>query len=499
MMIYSKNSSVLESMKIMLIGLFIISINGCGGGSQIAVGSISESNFAQITINDDAITWGFSATVQSGKFANGDTWVVGPVTLIDITPRYNGNNNGFEVNPVNTILQGFDIRINSFSPSLVPSLPYKAVPGQSIVKVVSVDASNISCRPCIQSAAVLTVLSEPPPNDGANIFRPPYFGTDKPLYSTDNINYSLLPNYSEINSAITFSQVASQYSTVQLDHKIGWLGRPLHPIESMPDYGSAIAKKNTEAALAIMLQGTKIEKSQAVINYVNNGIDIYHMAVEGVTWPAAGGHGEGRKLPAIMAAVLLENNAMKNMLTNIESATFGETSGVVYSATADNGNGKVLFGQETRTELEYWRTAVFDTGSRTAIDPYNQIDGGPISYGSRYQVCCLSIVWENIVTALELMPLLKPVFNFPNLKIYTDRWMASGFHTQPDTCAPATGTANFDSDYGVVFGPDGSGGCIQDLDSSDGIGRFPQLHSTSAGLGSYGSAFATEMKAKYLP
>lgn len=530
MKIFYSHTNNLYLCRVIIMAFIILFINGCGGGGDDG-GNQPGNSLATAVISDGSISWKFSSPVQSGNFANGDYWVVGPVTITAITPEFNGNNNGFEVNPVDTTLQGFDDRINSFSASLIPSLPYDAMPGQSIVKVVSVDPTDIGCRPCVQSASVLTVLSEPPPNDGANIFRPPYFGTDKPLYSTDDINYSLLPNYVATSSALSFSQVELQYRNVQLDHKTGFTARFMHPIDSMPDYGSGIAKRNTEAALALMLQGSNGNKSQAVINYINNGIDIYHMMKGGTTWPTNGGHAEGRKLPAIFAAVLLENQSMITDLTNVSSSTFGETNGVIFSSTADSSNGKVLWGQLVNTEIKYWEMLVLDKGARTYRDPYQQIDGGRMGVlgDTGYQLCCTSIVWENIVTALELMPSLKPVFNFPNLKIYTDRWMTTGYHTQPDNCAPPTGfclggnnagasctTANsssqcsgagascdiassYSTDYGVTYGPDGSGDCIPDLDSSDGIGRLPQLHGTSAGLGSYGSAFAAEMKAKYLP
>ena len=528
--------------------LFVFAVfllHGCGGGSDSNVSNISpavsgtnQSEPLEITpgtivstsvITDGSVSWEFSASVQTGKFANGDYWIVGPVTITAITPGFNGQKNGFEVNPVDTKLQGFDSRINSFTPSLVPSLPYDAVPGESIVKVVSVDASG--CRPCIQSASVLTILSSAPPNNGANVFRPPYVGTDKPLYLVDDINLSLLPNYVGTNNAVSFDTVASQYRNVQLDHKTGWTVRYMHPVESMPDYGSDIARRNTEAALALMLNGTSVEKAQAVINYVNYGIDIYHMVKVGTRWPANGGHGEGRKLPAVMAAVLLESTEMKSYLSSVASSTFGETNGVYFSTLADMGNGKVLWGQINDSEKLYWDRLVLEKGSKTIKDPYGEIDGGVIRLVGvgGYQYCCTSIVWENIITALELMPSLKPIFNFPNLKVYTDRWMASGYHTQPDSCAPATGlcsggtnagaactTANvttqctgtgatcdiassYPADYKVTYGPDGSGGCIQDLDSSDGIGRFPQLHGTYAGTGYYGSAFAREMQKAYRP
>ena len=55
------------------------------------------------------ITWYFSEPVQYGQFANGDYWVIGPVTITNITPEFNGINHGWEVNPGYSGPQGFDI------------------------------------------------------------------------------------------------------------------------------------------------------------------------------------------------------------------------------------------------------------------------------------------------------------------------------------------------------------------------------------------------------
>lgn len=496
----------IRNLRLMMSVYIMLLITGCGGGGgssgaeDIVIAAGNENISLSVNaITDGNISWDFSSSVQSGKFANGDYWVVGPVTITAITPSYNGQNNGFEVNPSDPVIQGFDTRIAAFTPSVIPVLPFEAQPGHSVVKAVSANTSDVYCNPCIQSVSVLTVLSEPPPNNGLTVFRPPYHGTNKPLYSTDNINFSLLPNYQATANALDFSLVAEQYRPLQLDHKAGWTGRALHPADSMPDYGAAIASRNAEAAVTLMLQGSNSEKKQAVINYVNYGIDVYHMMKSGMKWYANGGHGEGRKLPAIMAAVLLENNVMKNDLANIDPSTFGETSGVYFSAIADGGAGQFLWGQETATtERHYWEMMVFNNGGKMYKDPYGQIDGGRLDGNSSYQQCCTTAVWESIVTALELMPSLKNVFNFPGLKIYTDRWASTGFFTQPDTCAPPSDPANFDSDYGVTFGPDGSGGCIPDLDNSDGIGRFPQTHGTKNDT-YYGSSFVREMKIAYLP
>jgi len=157
---------------------------------------------------------------------------VGPVTIESISPDFNGSNHGFEVNPSEIANQGFDSRIASFVAGNVPALPYSANPGESIVKAESV--SSGSCRPCIQSASVLTILGSVPPENGAKTFRPAYFGTDKTLHFVDDLQLSLLPNLEPTANAVSFSTVETQYSQVQLDHKKGWVGRPLHPINSLP-------------------------------------------------------------------------------------------------------------------------------------------------------------------------------------------------------------------------------------------------------------------------
>lgn len=85
----------------------------------------------------------------------------------------------------------------------MPSLPYTARPGDSILKVISLQKPNDDCdadstRSCLLTAAVLTVLGEVPPDNGATVLRPPYFGTDKPLFSTVDMdaNLGILPRLS---------------------------------------------------------------------------------------------------------------------------------------------------------------------------------------------------------------------------------------------------------------------------------------------------------------
>ena len=43
--------------------------------------------FAATSVSQYGITWTFSADRPTGQFVNGDWWVVGPVTITNITPR----------------------------------------------------------------------------------------------------------------------------------------------------------------------------------------------------------------------------------------------------------------------------------------------------------------------------------------------------------------------------------------------------------------------------
>jgi hypothetical protein len=137
----------------------------------------------QSSVSQWGITWTFDRAYEIGQFANGDYWVKGPVTITGMSPAFDGSHHGWEVNPVpQPMTQGFDSRVGSYSASLVPALPYTAQAGQSIVKGLSIDITQTSCRPCLKTAAVLTVVAAMPPDSGRAVFRPPYVGTEKPYY-----------------------------------------------------------------------------------------------------------------------------------------------------------------------------------------------------------------------------------------------------------------------------------------------------------------------------
>ena len=462
------------------------------------------------SISQYGITWTFDRAYTYGTYANGDYWVVGPVTLVSITPAYSGGLNGWEVNPLSDLKQGFDARPDlqtpypppvQFDPTLVPTLPYTAQPGQSIVKVISNGTAFCSVD-CLKTAAVLTVVGSIPANDGQTLFRPPYMGTDKRSFSTTQLRTDLLPSLAPPGAAITLAEVVTKNNRVQFDHEQGDVGWKFRPIDNLPGYGAAVAVNINDGIARLMLNDSLTSKMPALVAMVQGGIDRYFAVLNGQTWPEGGGYNPGRKLSIAFAAVMLDDTGMKNFVTT--TRIFAEDQGV--QPTQD---GHAVFGFNwftTDVERSYWDFVVNPPSTQIEVkDPYGYIDGGS-AVGrdiNAYQQCCLSQPWKGAVLAQHLMPSLRQVWNNPLLIDYVDRYVASGPRAQPDPCAPPDPIdigkpSNQWTRYGVTWGSNGSGGCIQDFNAANGIGRFPTYHNKYPDDQYYVSALVNDLWRTYV-
>jgi hypothetical protein len=512
----------------------------CGGSCPACVTSVTQYG----------ITWTFDKGYRTGVFANGDYWVLGPVTITAISPdliysnvhgsqtcsheahctevsqpylgtypynpsciagkcEYFTARNGWEVNPEydrtanqgSQGFQGFDSRFSAFDGFLVPQLPYTAQPGQSIVKGVSNMTGPCGGFEyvCLNTAAVLTILGSVPPDDGATVFRPPYVGKDKPLYSTKQLRTDLLSQYTRFPEAVSLSWIASRFSKVQMHHEPGNGGRSLAPIDNFQNshrYGPSLGVDNSQAALGLMLDDTKEAKMPALIAYVQTGIDWLYMVKEGKCWCEGGpGIEPGFKIVPVFAATMLDDTSLKAIVRN---ATFPETTYIKYRA--DNPR-QALFGSESYwSEQKYWEYVVkkdtgVDVSTSAYRDPYYFIDGELPEIG--YASCCFPGSWKGSALAVRLMPQMLDAWGDPLLLDYEDRWVNIGYWTQPDPCAPHDGSM---ANYGMTFGPDGNGSCIKDTDPSDGIGRYPQRHSFNKDFATaYTSAAINRMWQLYRP
>ncbi len=438
---------------------------------------------------DHDITFEFADPVRCGQFANGDWWVAPAdhgVVVASISPEAAPGRHGWEVNPESISEQPFDDRISTYREERRPELPYEASPGESLVKAVSVSDDDEDCRPCLQFAAVVTVVADPVPETR---LRPPYFGTEKPLFDVDNLVLDRMPRLdADCCDPSEVSSVARRFRHVQLDHKTNWTGRHMHPIDNLPDYGASIARDNATGILRLMLDDVDYDDPdhlQALINYVQMGVDFFGMVQGGMEWPGNGGHSNGRKLPVLVAGLLLGDPVIQEAAG---TDVYSENHQIFFSPAANDGEGLALFGQDCG-ESGYWQRIRQGSGSRTCADPYGYIDGGGEEIGGAYQNCCTINPWK--YTSLAVMLLRgEDLWDQPEFFEYVDRYVTEGTWAQPDPCAPYDGDPD---NYGVTYGPDPeTDTCIQ------GEGRFTDRHAGMPGSG-YGSGFGDEMWEVFRP
>jgi len=454
------------------------------------------------SVSQYGITWTFSSERPVGQFANGDWWVQGPVTIIDITPAYDSNarDHGWMVNPSSTSAHGFDGEALDFDASLVPTLPYDASAGQSIVKAISI-SGGCNGKTCLQRAAVLTVMGGVPPANGVASFRPPYYGNDKPLFSTDDMdaNLSILPRLSptaEIDaSSPTLAVARDSVNSVQLGHIPDWTGDEIHPIDNfgglVDPYGPDVSNVNVESFLRMLIVkpgDSEADRRQVAVALTQYGIDIYAQRAAGVKWPATGGIDLGFKLPAAFAGLILNSQTVKDTIADSPRDAFAESGQVLPASTTQPG--VPLWGQPTGPESEYW-TDLTDQATRTIVDPYRIIDGGAVP-GQWYQGCCTAQAMKGSALVVRLIPGLSEVWNDDSNLQYSDRWVDQGTWTQPDPCAPVSQGGGPDPSRPdeCVLDPDLAGGSTftsYSCQADKECGRFPELHGSSKDDGSHSS------------
>jgi hypothetical protein len=433
----------------------------------------------------NSIEFVFNKPYVCGQYANGDWWVSpgadSQVEIVSILPEAEDGLSGFQVNPSSRSTQGFDRRVGGYDQALRPSLPLSISGDASVVKAVSVSTVKPNCLPCLQYAAVLTVLAKPAHNSAAQ-FRPGYFGKRKFSFPVDLIWQKSLPRIPASCCAamkeLTFNTLAKRYAGLQLDHLEGWLGRSLHPIDNMPDYGASIATDSSTAILRMLLDDfdttNKLHRS-VLISYMQMSIDLLSMAENGVRWPADGGHGNGRKLPILFGGYIFEDGRFYKALTQ---STFSEDEQVYFSKVTN----KALFGRKCSDEY-YWMQQREDKGPKDCRDPYGYIDGGGQEIGGGYDFCCTAMPWKYTALAVRLLG-VENKWNNNALLEYVDRWVEHGAWANPDPCAGYNGNP---SDYGKMYGEKLPGRCIE------GGGRFVLKHRLNRGGGHYASKFGDRL------
>lgn len=405
------------------------------GGDEDEVFS---DRFESLQISQHGITWTFDQPYTAGRFANGDWWVVGPVTILRISPpsvEVDGRvQHGSMLNPVSAGPQGYDSHAEySYSADanvafeVSPDQPLVLAPGSSLVS--SITADEAGRWPQLDDAAVLTVLAAAPPEGS---FRPPYSGPDKSVaFNADQLDYGLLDNLAPVAQTPALESVADDFQRPWIDHFPDWSTQKMAPANNMPNYGREIATAVGRAALMLHLDFSDEEKETLLIRLVQLGIDNYGVVASGGlnAWAPNGGHDQGRKWPILFAGLMLDDPDMK---------AIGARSGdYLYADGHGPGNPPddyVHFGEDGQTfyvretapgEYHYdcggytaEHVGMPEWGIRYSRDPCT----ANVDWSASYRGCCTANSFLGFVLAARIMNAME-LWNHDALFDYQDRYM----------------------------------------------------------------------------
>jgi cysteine-rich repeat protein len=384
------------------------------------------------TVTHHGITWTFSEPKRVGRFVNGDYYVVGQATIVDIQPLpspTNGRHGSMLNIKPNIQRSGFDSRIQSgrYDSNLRVYPPITLTPGNKLVS--SRSAAEGSTLPCVMrpydtsespvaSVSILTSVEVPQPLDA---FRPSYAQGSTTIYLSRNLRRRILPKLPPVQHVPPLSECE------------GYLQRPWVdsvffsfdvPAEYMASYGRENGYLMSFAGLLLTLDFSAEQKEPLLVYLIQYGLDLYGLVEQGHTgWQAHGGHGSGRKLPIVLAGLMLNQEKMKAV-----QAKFGEDMQTIWvSETPPPGT----YTQSWHTKPE---TAVY--GGHVGIDGESVSPGwGPYEHlapsawkstlGESYRRCCTSVGWVGEMLAARLIPGMQMAWNHPQFFAYVDRWMRS--------------------------------------------------------------------------
>lgn len=327
---------------IVFVALPIILFSACSGGG--GGGGEATAPVALTAVTSNGITWTFAAALLSGTFVTGDPWVLGPVTITKISTDLHApsftpglGQDGSMLNPGVDMYQGYDDRLTSYKAELnagliggrlvSPDNPLMITGPASLVSMISwlhrsaedaepgipeFNGGTHQPRPVTRSGAVLTVLTAIP---AAGSFRPAYSTTDRtPHHTIAELDLTRLASLAPVKPLPDPARLVKDLRGPWFDHVHQYLGAMVHPSQNMPNYGRDMANPLIDAALLLNLDATAVpglDKTALAIPLVQFGLDCAGIADAGGGWPANGGHHLGRKLPILVAGLLLNDRRLQ--------------------------------------------------------------------------------------------------------------------------------------------------------------------------------------------
>ncbi|AKS32310.1 hypothetical protein [Mycolicibacterium goodii] len=417
--------------------LLVGALSGCGSDDDSDVRRASE-------ISQYGITWKFDREYPVGQFVNGDWWVVGPVTVVSVTPgpspappdevtdlgvndwgdtglqdnkeRRNGSMVVMEVGPA----QGYDSRGITYDPNASVTFPYTLDADRSLISSISEvtvpnpvmyadlmwDSEKTSSS-VLKAAAVLTSLSEAPPEDA---FRPTYVGANKEIFRASDLKWDRLrrlPMDAAADSVPSFQEYERYLERPWLDHMNGaWEGQWLWPVENQPAYGREVARIVGTASLLLNTDAPDDRKRRLLYELVQYGIDLHGMVELGAVFDEGGGHTSGRKWPILFAGLMLDD---PSFVPEPRSTVFHEDAQTYY--------GQGWYGQKALWQMVWHHEArqPYQEKPPSAWDDWDRTS-------EEYRVCCTVRSWVGEGLAALLMG-AKADWNHNAFFDTVDDWM----------------------------------------------------------------------------
>ncbi len=385
---------------------------------------------AATSVAHSGITWTFSSDRPTGTFANGEPWVVGPVTVTGITPNpgqsTSGVQHGSMKNPVAGTKNGFTNEADGSN--LLTAVRYDATKNVALNLPLNLAAGDVLAssktgydgRNYMETVCVLTVLASAPP---AGSFRPGPYGSSHPVrFNKSQINWNILKNFAPVTGTPTKAQIEAKLPALPWwEWSENYSGNLLCPWRNMAagndgqgipsTYGREIANKWGEIALWLNLNHPQADKEKVMIQTIQCGIDIASYLKNGGGFYHDGGHKCGRKIPLLIAAVALNDSELLALAKNPD--IFQEDTQTWIVTQSDVGRS-VVSPKETYTQSN---VGMAEWGVRHRYEP-NQDDSRWV--GPAYR----NVVWPSMagpVLAAELMG-LKTQWGHPAIFAYTERY-----------------------------------------------------------------------------
>lgn len=327
----------------------------------LLAGASVDQTSAATSVTQFGITWNFSQDRPTGQYANGDWWVVGPVTITSITPNSvtdgaGWTKNGTMINPAVSPVQGFDSSIRytgaSWNPALNVSPGFTGNPLQiqtaaSVVSTISRNTpGDASTRPQITDAAVLTVVTSAP---AAGAFRPPIVGTDKTSrWNKSDLRFGILQKLAPVAATPALATVERNFERPWFAQMEGSPARYIAPYNNMPEYGRDQAQMLSLGLLSLHLNYTDAQKEKLYIRLVQYGIDIYGSVRGGMVYLDYGGLNAGRKAPLVLAGLALNDSDLLRYADATKHFVFQEDRQTFFVTQADVGRAMLQEASKPR-------------------------------------------------------------------------------------------------------------------------------------------------------